>query len=322
MLETILDGNLPPQPPPRVEGPRDSPAMTTAATGPWTDAEIEAIVTDYFDMLRTEQRGEKYNKAAHNRGLQAHTQRSRGAIEYKYRNISAVLSEMGMPILRGYRPLFRYQGALAEAVDARLTGDPGLHEYLVGADRSIGHSANRDGSLRIGQPPVIHPTRRNHRPHRVTRKQDPALRDARNRALGKAGEEMVFRAECQRLRKAAREDLADGVRWIAQEEGDGAGFDILSFDLQGEKRLLEVKTTTGPSTTPFYLTENERRVSEEEAERYRLVRLYEFRAAPAAYRLRPPLDEWVRLDPMLYRVRLRVTEHALEKSVPHGESAS
>lgn len=290
--------------------------MTTAAAVPWTDAEIEAIVTDYFDMLRAEQQGENYNKAAHNRGLQARTRRSRGAIEYKYRNISAVLSELGMPILRGYQPLFSYQGALAEAVDARLANDPGLHEYLVGADRSIGHGTNRGDSLRIEQPPVIRPARRNHSTHRVTRQRDPALRDARNRALGKAGEEMVLRAERRRLRQASRDDLADGVRWIAQEEGDGAGFDILSFDLQGEERLLEVKTTTGPSTTPFYLTENERRVSEKEAERYRLVRLYEFRADPAAYRLRPPLDEWLRLDPMLYRARLRIVESTPDESAP------
>lgn len=288
---------------------------------PWTEAEIEATVTDYFDMLRAEQRGETYNKAEHRRRLQASVQRTRGAIEYKYCNISAVLTELGMPFLRGFVPLFSYQGALAEAVDDRLTSDPELHDYLVGVDGSIGY-ATRNDSLRIEQPPVLRQTSHDDTTGRVIRKYDPARRDASNRALGKAGEEMVFRAERHRLRQASRDDLADGVRWIAQEEGDGAGFDILSFDLHGEKRLLEVKTTTGPSTTPFYLTENERQVSEKEAERYRLVRLYEFRSTPAAYRLRPPLDEWVRLDPMLYRVRLRVTEHALEKSVPHGESAS
>lgn len=283
---------------------------------PWSGIEIEAILTDYFDMLRAEQQSEKYNKAEHNRRLQARIRRGRGAIEFKYCNISAVLSELGMPIIRGFQPRSRYQGALAEAVDAWLTNDPGLHEYMVGADGSIGHSNTRDDSLRIEQPPELRPTRRTQTDHRVIRKHDPALRDARNRALGEAGEEMVFRAERRRLRQASRDDLADGVRWIAQEEGDGAGFDILSFDLQGEKRLLEVKTTTGPNTTPFYLTENERRVAEKEAERYRLVRLYEFRAAPAAYRLRPPLEEWLRLDPMLYRARLPIVER------PPGKNAS
>ena len=289
---------------------------------PWTDAEIEAIVTDYFDMLRAEQRGEKYNKAEHNRRLQAHVRRTRGAIEYKYCNISAVLSELGMPIISGFQPRSRYQGALADAVDAWLTSDPGVHEYLVGADGSIGHRTTPGDALRIEQPPVLRPTHRNDAAHPVIRKHDPALRDARNRALGEAGEEMVLHAERRRLRQASRDDLADGVRWIAREEGDGAGFDILSFDVQGEKRLLEVKTTTGPSTTPFYLTENERRVAEKETERYRLVRLYEFRVAPAAYRLRPPLDEWLRLDPMLYRARLRIVEHAPDKKIPHGEPAS
>lgn len=289
---------------------------------PWTDAEIEAIVTDYFDMLRAEQRGEKYNKAEHRRQLQASVRRTRSAIEYKHCNISAVLSELGMPILRGFVPLFGYQGALAEAVDDRLMCNPELHEYLTGADGSIGHDTAPNDSLRIEQPPVLRQTPDDDTAGRVIRKYDPALRDARNRALGEAGEEMVLHAERRRLRQASRDDLADGVRWIAREEGDGAGFDILSFDLQGEKRLLEVKTTTGPSTTPFYLTENERRVAEKETERYRLVRLYEFRVAPAAYRLRPPLDEWLRLDPMLYRVRLRIVEGSSDQGAPQEETTS
>lgn len=269
---------------------------------PWTDAEIEAIVTDYFDMLHAEQRGEKYNKAEHNRRLRTSVQRSRQSIEYKHCNISAVLSELGLPILRGYQPRSHYQSALAQAVDAGLVNDPGLHEYLVGEDSSLGPSdAGHDDSLRIEQPPIPRLAPDDEIVRSVIRKHDPALRDARNRALGEAGEEMVFHAERHRLRQASREDLADCVRWIARDEGDGAGFDILSFNRHGDERLLEVKTTMGPNTTPFYLTENERRVAEQETERYRLVRLYEFRTDPAAYCLRPPLEERVRLDPTLYR---------------------
>ncbi len=35
----------------------------------WSDNEVSAIVTDYFDMLEIELRGESYNKAEHNRQL-------------------------------------------------------------------------------------------------------------------------------------------------------------------------------------------------------------------------------------------------------------
>ena len=46
----------------------------------------------------------------------------------------------------------------------------------------------------------------------IGRKYDVAERDARNRALGKAGEEIVFHHEQNSLRQAGREDLADKVR--------------------------------------------------------------------------------------------------------------
>jgi dGTP triphosphohydrolase len=64
----------------------------------WTREEVEATVSDYFDMLAKELRGEPFNKAEHNRHLhQMLTNRSRGSIERKHQNISAVLIEYGYP---------------------------------------------------------------------------------------------------------------------------------------------------------------------------------------------------------------------------------
>ena len=69
-----------------------------------------------------------------------------------------------------------------------------------------------------------------------------------------------------RLATAGREDLANRVRWIADEEGDGAGFDILSFNTSGGERLVEVKTTNGPARTPFFLSRNENDIANQRAE--------------------------------------------------------
>lgn len=82
-------------------------------------------------------------------------------------------------------------------------------------------------------------------------------RDFRNRALGRAGEEFVIDLERRRLAAGDRGDLARKVRWVAMEDGDGAGFDVLSFDLGGKERLIEVKTTNGAAQTPFFLTRHE-----------------------------------------------------------------
>lgn len=57
----------------------------------WTIDEVEAVAADYFAMLKAELSRTAYSKAAHNRALQARIPRSRGSIEFKHQNISAVL---------------------------------------------------------------------------------------------------------------------------------------------------------------------------------------------------------------------------------------
>ena len=49
------------------------------SNGPWTDEENELIVADYFAMLAADVAGQPYNKAEHNRDLQARIDRNQGA---------------------------------------------------------------------------------------------------------------------------------------------------------------------------------------------------------------------------------------------------
>ena len=65
----------------------------------------------------------------------------------------------------------------------------------------------------------------------MSRKYDVAERDARNRALGKAGEELILAHECGILRKMGREDLADRVRWTAVLDGDGYASRVLTLQV-------------------------------------------------------------------------------------------
>jgi hypothetical protein len=97
-----------------------------------------------------------------------------------------------------------------------------------------------------------------------------------------------------------RPDLARKVRWVSQEDGDGAGYDILSFDLRGKERFLEVKTTVGTQTAPFYLTRNELSFSKECPEEFRICRLYDFSRKPKMFELAPPLEALVRLEPLSF----------------------
>ena len=265
----------------------------------WTTREIEAIVEDYFDMLETELAGGAVVKAERNRTLQNVIDRSRGSIEYKHQNVSAVMAALGLPFIQGYKPAANYQHALFDAIEARIVGSDIQNRI---ADASV-PSAASPGNLVYGPAPELSPRPLAANPalNRLVRKFDPALRDARARALGEAGEAFLYQAEQNRLSAHGRDDLAGKVRWVAKEDGDGAGYDILSFSKRGDVRWLEAKTTNGPATTPFWITENERRVSEERPDVFRLARLYDFSRTPAAFRLKPPLTEHVRLAPTQYR---------------------
>ena len=119
------------------------------------------------------------------------------------------------------------------------------------------------------------------------------------------GEEMIFKFEQQRLRQVNRPDLAKKVRWISQEEGDGAGYDILSFDQKGRERFLEVKTTVGSKTAPFYLTRNELSFSKERPTEFRICRLYDFSKIPRMFEIAPPLDRFVHLEPLSFEASFK-----------------
>ena len=136
---------------------------------------------------------------------------------------------------------------------------------------------------------------------RIARKSDVAGRDERNRVLGRAGEERVLAYEQSVLRSAGRNDLARKVRWVSEEDGDGAGYDIASFERDGRSRLIEVKTTNGWDRTPFHITRNELAVAEERRAEWCLFRLWNFSREPKAFELRPPLDAHVSLTATSYR---------------------
>ena len=269
----------------------------------WSDGELDLIVADYFEMLRMERIGAPYVKAERNRALQELTHRSRGSIEFKHQNISAVLNELGMDSIPGYKPMPNYQNALISGIERYLDH---RHDILVVPEPTRIQGVADDPPLFFESPPIVDTTPIESAVlSRLIRKFDPAARDAQNRALGKRGEERVFFSEQARLKTEAREDLARKVRWVSEELGDGAGYDILSFDGTGKERLIEVKTTVGSQMTPFFLTENERLLSTERPANFRLARLYDFNRSPRAFELEPPLDHAVVLRPTTYRASFR-----------------
>jgi hypothetical protein len=93
-------------------------------SGDWTDEQNDAIVADYFAMLADDITRRPYSKAEHNRLLQEVISRPRGSIEFKHRNVSAVLKGLGEDWIQSYKPAFNFQASLVEAVARWLERHP------------------------------------------------------------------------------------------------------------------------------------------------------------------------------------------------------
>ena len=98
----------------------------------------------------------------------------------------------------------------------------------------------------------------------------------RKKELGLAGERFVLRCETERLQKLFPNDKSKRPIHTSLE-GDGAGYDILSYDENGDKVFIEVKTTSGAYSEPIHLTRSEYKRSIACPKEFRLYRVYNFK---------------------------------------------
>ena len=81
--------------------------------------------------------GRAFNKSEHRRVLKKTVKRSKGAIEFKHCNISAVLEILGLPSIDGYKPRGNFQEALFEVVRAHLDDRPDFYDLLSGQSETL-----------------------------------------------------------------------------------------------------------------------------------------------------------------------------------------
>lgn len=275
----------------------------------WSESENKATIEAYFSLFLADLRGEPINKAATYRDLARRFGRAPKAFEFKMLNISAVLVRLGWPYLRGLMPRANYQGSLEVAVAEHITDrkpsdfapltNPESVELPVGPVDLVLNPVPkmlRGGLQESGNRAVC------------AAKRDYAAIEAANSSLGLAGELVVAENEARALFLAGCKNLANKVEHVSQTQGDGLGYDVLSFDRNGRERYIEVKTSKHGAATPFFVTDNEVRVSEQNSETYWLYRLFDFdnRARNVAkkspvYRLHGDLRKNLDLMPVSYR---------------------
>jgi hypothetical protein len=275
----------------------------------WTEAEVETVVAVYFQMLRMQELGQKPNKAEHNRRLQQLLPaRNAASIEYKHRNISAVLNLYGAQTLTGYKPLPNFQRLLVDVVGRALEQDRALDEAAIRRVETPAEPPLLDSFqgfvVEVPKPAVTVNDPRLDWVRRTPIKRDYLERESRNRSLGLAGELLVMEYEARRLHDLGAKKLADRIDHVAKTKGDGMGFDILSFDSDGRERFIEVKTTAYVAETPFFISPNEVKFASEQADKFHLYRLFAFRDKPQMFMLTGAVATNCLLDPVSYRATL------------------
>jgi hypothetical protein len=276
----------------------------------WTEWEVEAVVADYLQMLRMQELGQKPNKTEHKRRLmQLLPARNEASIEYKHRNISAVLNLYGAQTLSGYKPLPNFQRLLIDVVGRALERDRALDEAAVRAVETPAVPPLvedfHDFVVDVPKSAKVEVRERNLQWMRGTAiKRDYLERESRNRSLGHAGELLVMEYEARRLHGMGATKLAERIEHVSRSTGDGLGFDVLSFDGDGRERFIEVKTTSYVAETPFFISPNEVDFSDAHADQFHLYRLFAFRDKPQMFTLPGAVAANCLLDPVSYRATL------------------
>lgn len=283
---------------------RDS--LLNPITG-WSWLECEAIVKDYFEMLEVELKCKKYNKSEHNKNLRLLlNNRTKGSIERKHQNISAVLKEMGMPIIDGYKPLSNYQkNILPDVIGAHLAKLPEIENLIENINQQSEEIPTVDDILNcLVEPPEAKSVKRDdagdYEPGRYKPKKVNYIeREASNQKLGLSGEQFIVNYEKARLIFEGKESLSEQITQVSLED-DSLGFDIHSFEQSGKDKFIEVKTTKYARYTQFYVTKNEVKASEKLDEQYHLYRVFNFRNNPRFFQFRGDLKKNFKLKPTVF----------------------
>lgn len=275
----------------------------------WSDTEIEAIIEDYFSMLKAELDGRHYSKTDHRRSLAPLLDdRSEGSIEFKHQNISAVLALYDYRFIQGYKPRINFQTRLEQLTLQQIADDRHIKSLLTDERDQQTATYARFVMDRLHEIPVDPPL--SDRNAVATRSATPGHvinwieREDRNRRLGERGERFILEYEKARLTDVGCPELSGDVIWASKDIGDGLGYDIGSFTASGDPLNIEVKTTNLEMRTPFFISRNELEFASQSQRSYRLYRVFDFCTLPRFFVLRSPLDDCCRIEPSSYMARV------------------
>jgi hypothetical protein len=270
----------------------------------WSEEEVNLVIEDYFSMLRKELAGQLYSKTQHRTLLKEQLNRTDGSIEFKRQNISAVMINLGLPFIKGYKPMWNYQRILLEKTIQYLSRQKTYLEplFVDFANTSSSPSSDYNFQNLVEKAPEQNKdeTKSKIEKFRKPFKINYLEREQNNIDLGRKGEELVIEYEKWRLISASKAFLSDKIEWVSEYD-DGAGFDILSKNVNGTDRYIEVKTTKLSKETPIFFSKTEYDISKSKGMDYYLYRLFNFNKEPKMFNLNGDFDSFCSKEAVLYK---------------------
>lgn len=124
--------------------------------------------------------------------------------------------------------------------------------------------------------------------------------------VGKDSEKKIYDLEKEKLIKENRSDLAEAVFWESEENGDGAGYDIRSYEKRNGQYIeiyIEVKGTNKSINEPFDISKNEIEASNKYKEQYYIYRLGNIYTKPKFYRINGRIEDNFSLEATNFKAR-------------------
>lgn len=130
-----------------------------------------------------------------------------------------------------------------------------------------------------------------------------------NKKLGDRGEKVVLDFEIKKLEQCGKFELAKKVDRVSLKS-DNLGYDILSFNEDGQERFIEVKATSSKVTDAnFFLTINELKTAQEN-DNYYIYMVYDILSTePKIWIIKNPfnpINGKIHMEPVNYKVSIKV----------------
>lgn len=128
---------------------------------------------------------------------------------------------------------------------------------------------------------------------------------------GYLGEALVYEYERLKLIDLGRSDLAEKIRWISRDDGDGYGYDIQSFDIidgKVKEIYIEVKSTSSSLTSDFEMSSNELEFAKKHKNNYKIYRVCKNGKKTSGYIIEDTLDEKFDITPSVYKVSIKKSD--------------